>query len=261
MIIMDYNLTECQIKNIDAIVRNGGLEFPELFAVYTSGKIGPYYIQSTVVLDEPQSYQDAIDSIIKLISDSIGDNFDNISGGATRDWPFSAPVAYSIPKPYTILYKEDKIIGADMNSKTVVHVADLNNQGSSVRDMWAPKIRKVGGTINDVFFFVDRMEVEGIKAIKEAGLKSHAVVKLNESAWDYLLETEKITSHMYDSLIGRIKNPEKWAEDMLLSPKGLQKMNELLHSADDSVRTKARKILNTGYPHIKNDILIGIENL
>ncbi|NOQ56138.1 MAG: hypothetical protein GQ477_05035 [Nanohaloarchaea archaeon] len=47
---------------------------------------------------------------------------------------------------------------------------------------------------------------------------------------------------------------------MLLSQDGLQMMNKLLHSADDSVRTKARKILNTGYPHIKNEILIEIEN-
>lgn len=128
-------MTKCERRNIDAIVRNGGLEFPKPFEIYTSGKIGPHYIQSTVVINEPQLYQDAIDSIIKLISDCIGDDFDNISGGETRDWPFSAPVAYAIPKPYTILYKADKILGADMNGKTVVHVADLNNQGSSVRDM------------------------------------------------------------------------------------------------------------------------------
>lgn len=104
------------------------------------------------------------------------------------------------------------------------------------------------------------MEVEGIKAIKEAGLKSHAVVKLNESAWDYLFETEKITSNTHDSLMTRIKNPENWAKDMLLSSEGLEKMNELLHNPDDTVRAKAENVLDVGYPHLKDEILLKILN-
>ncbi len=257
---MDYDLTECQIKNIDAICRNGGLEFPELFAVYTSGTIGPYFIQSIVIEQNGQDYKYAIDSIKQLIKDNIDYKFNIIAGGETRDWDFSNPVAYTLGKAHAKLYKNGKILGADMNNEIIVHVADLNNQGSSPRDSWVPMIENAGGYINDIFFFIDRME-EGVHILKDMGLKSHSVVQLDSPTWDYLLGTEQITSNTYDSLMERRKNKTKWAEDMLLSTEGLQKMNELLNSQDEAVRTKAIKILNNGYPRIKNEIIIGIDNL
>ncbi|NOQ56139.1 MAG: hypothetical protein GQ477_05040 [Nanohaloarchaea archaeon] len=187
---MDYDLTECQRRNIDAIVRNGGLEFPEQFVLYTSGTIGPYFIQSIVIEKNGKDYRYAIDSIIDLINETIDYGYDIISGGETRDWDFSNPVAFALEKAHAKLYKDGKILGANMKYSRVLHVADLNNKGSFPRDSWIPMIEKEGGYINDIFFFVDRME-EGVNVLKDMDLKSHSIVQLDGAAWDYLLETEK----------------------------------------------------------------------
>jgi len=192
----DYTVREQNLLNL---AKNGGFKFTDKFFLYTSGKIGPYFVQSIDICKNGADYAWAIDSMKNLILHEIGNcEFDVISGGESRDWDFSNPVAVALQKPHTKLYKDKDPIGASIRDKIVLHVADLNNEGSSPRDLWVPQIKKQGGHIFDIVFFVDRNE-EGTNVVKELGLESHAVITLNKDAWQILLDKNYVTLQVYNS--------------------------------------------------------------
>lgn len=237
----------------------GGFQFTKKWFPYTSGQIGPYYVQSIAITSDGQMYRGVIDAMIKIIELNIGvDNFDVISGGESRDWDFSNPIAVLLKKPHTKLYKNGKALGADMCGKRVLHIADLNNEGSSPRDQWVPAIQKAGGTISDILFYVDRLE-DGVGEMKKLGLKSHSVISLNETAWNILIQHGKISQDVYDSLKLRMENKKEWAHTMLRS--SAKKLRDMLDSTNSKTRAKAKKILDKGYPEIKLELLGIIGNL
>ena len=49
-----------------------------------------------------------------------------ISGGESRDWDFSNPVAARMSLPHCKIYKDGKMLGAEVFRRPVVHIADLN---------------------------------------------------------------------------------------------------------------------------------------
>ncbi|MEK6895193.1 MAG: hypothetical protein AABX48_01605 [Nanoarchaeota archaeon] len=142
-----------QESNLTNLVANGAFQFTDTFFPYTSGEIGPYYVQSVDITKNGKSYREAIQSLLKITTAEIGfanSHFSVISGGESRDWDFSNPLAYDLGFAHAKIYKDGKIIGADVKGKKVLHVADLNNEGSSVRDKWVPAIRRAGGEISDI---------------------------------------------------------------------------------------------------------------
>jgi len=117
---------------------------------------------------------------------------------------------------------------------------------------WIPMIRNAGGQIKDIFFFVDRLE-EGIEVMKNLNLEAHALVPLNEHAWNYLLTNNVINEEIYRSLRVRIENKEEWARKMLKSEAGIKQF--ILYLRDEKMRAKAKKVLEVGYPNLKEEIL------
>ena len=160
-----------QQRGLDILARHkGGFQFTNTFFPYTSGEIGPYYVQSGVVQNDGMDYYHAISDMSALVERTICRDCLSqivISGGETRDWIFSNPVSVHLSRehnksiPSVMLYKDGKTVGADIKGKELVHIADLNNEGSSPRDYWKPIIEKAGGTVKHIFFYVDRME-EGV---------------------------------------------------------------------------------------------------
>lgn len=226
-----------------------GLEFSTTWFPYTSGQVGNYYVQSISICSNGGYYAAAIDSIVELIKFCVGeDNFDIVSGGESRDWDFSNPVAVALKKPHTKLYKDGKMIGADPKGKRVLHVADLNNEGSSPRDLWVPAIKKAGGSITDIVFYVDRLE-DGVEEMQKLGLKSHAVIELNNDAWHILLKNNYITPEIYTSLLERWQDKKAWAH------KALMAYPEILSNVTDD---KAFKILKA-YPEISEQLVQALE--
>lgn len=116
---------------------------------YTSGKIGPYFINTHFVygnekdakkllsfIDEQlsdklalpknvfekvlaqyhsnQIYKDVIDTMIKTIKENINvDEIDYVSGGERRDWFFSNIIAYLLDKPHISIYKDLNAVVSD----------------------------------------------------------------------------------------------------------------------------------------------------
>jgi len=246
-----------QEENLDALVRNKGFKFSSTFFPYTSGEIGPYYVNSECVMKTPKDYALAVKSISDLVAFKMKDEPEYaISGGESRDWIFSNPVAIRLGKPALAIYKDGKIVPGDFNleGRTFAHVADLNNEGSSPRDLWVPVTRKKGGIVKNIFFYVDRLE-GGISVMEKLGLNSQAVVPLDSNAWDYLQKIEVVSPEVYKNLRERGKTHEErnaWATNMLRSESGLETLTQLI--VDPKTLDKAAKILSKGYPDLEFEV-------
>ncbi len=241
---------ELQKKNLLNLLESGAFRFVDADAPwfpYTSGQIGPYYVQSTAIEKDGESYSMAIESLAEF-AESETPGFDVISGGETRDWDFSNPVAVIIRKPHAKLYKNGTALGAEMRGKAVLHVSDLNNEGSSARDYWKPVIERNGGKLVGLLSFVDRME-DGFTMLRNLGLSVVSVVPLNERAWSIAREAGYVSASLYASLVERMRDRRAWAIRALLErPKHFAAM---FH--DTSTRNKAIKIMET-YPEIREEL-------
>ncbi len=254
---MDYGKEvdrDLQQKHLRILIRNGAFQFTETFFPYTSGEVGPYYVQSAVVLKHGRDYRTSIKDMTEFVKRFTDKNIDVISGGESRDWVFSFPTAVKMGLPHMMIYKNQKVIGPDIENKRVAHVADLSNEGSSPRDLWIPTIRGAGGKIDHIFFYVDRLE-DGVRVMEDLNLDSHSIVPLNESAWDYLLDKNVIDKEIYSSLRERMDDKDKWAREMLRSKAGLEILTDLLSYIEKKNRAKGEKILNVGYPDMKEELL------
>ncbi len=246
-----------QARNLAALAKSkGGSQFTDTFFPYTSGEIGPYYVQSASIMADGKAYTQACKDMVTIMNKVTNRDYDNtvISGRESRDWIFSFPIAQILGIPHFMIYKDGKNLGADVHGKKVIHIADLNNEGSSPRDLWMPAIKIAGGNLNHIFFYVDRLE-DGTKVMQELGLQSHAVIPLDEYAWSFLQKENIITQEIYQSLCERIEDKDAWARRMLRSEKGLEKLANLLNFVDKKNAEKALKILNKGYPDMKKELI------
>jgi len=203
------NLQETNLRNL---LKNGAFQFVDEatpWFPYTSGQVGPYYFQSTTIEKDGAAYATAIRSLVEFIQSDAAP-FDVIAGGESRDWDFSNPVAVALRKPHLKLYKDGKALGADVKGKSVLHVADLNNEGSSLRDYWKPMIEKSGGRLVGFVTFVDRLE-DGVAVLKKLGIPSLSVVPLNEHAWDLMFREGFISGATHRLLVERMRDKRAWA--------------------------------------------------
>ena len=131
---------------------------------YTSGKIGPYFINTHFVygneddaksllsfIDEQLSdkmalpknvfenvlnqyqtneiYKNVIDTMIDSIKSNIDiDEIDYISGGERRDWFFSNIVSHLLNKPHISIYKDLSAFVSDSNFETTNKLNNINNK-------------------------------------------------------------------------------------------------------------------------------------
>jgi len=250
-------LRELQIKHLNFLVHDNSFDFSTTFHPYTSGEIGPYFASSQNVLCNPSHAKQAFQDLGNLVAERMKNTpYDLVSGGETRDWIFSIPIATQIlGKPTVMLYNDGKVYGGtDLFRKRVVHIADLNNEGSSPREKWVPIIRNAGGIIEDIFFYVDRLE-QGVVEMKKLGLNSYALVPLDENAWQHLKSIGKVDEQTYRNLMERGKTKEErdaWAVKMLRSPEGLERLAKIL--ANPKTRNKGERILTKGYPELSQEL-------
>ncbi len=131
---------------------------------YTSGKIGPYFINTHFVygnekdakdllafIDEqltnkielPKNifnkvlsqyrsnsiYKDVIDTMIHSIKENISiDEIDYISGGERRDWFFSNMIAHLLNKPHISIYKDLSAVVSDSNFVNTKPLGPIDNK-------------------------------------------------------------------------------------------------------------------------------------
>ncbi|MFA5857422.1 MAG: hypothetical protein WC867_08730 [Candidatus Pacearchaeota archaeon] len=247
-----------QEANLEALARNKAFKFTNTFFPYTSGEIGPYYINSEAIMKNPSDFKLAIECYADLVSYVMRTVDDyTIAGGESRDWIFSNALIKEIGKPAIMIYKDKKIIpfsDEEIKGRTFVITSDLNNEGSSPRDKWVPAIRERGGIVKNALFYIDRLE-GGIEVMKDLELYSDSVVPLNIFAWKYLQKTGVIDEPIYRNLRNRGKTKEErdaWAIKMLRSNVGIATLGSLL--MNPKTQEKGINIINKGYPEIKDEL-------
>ena len=133
---------------------------------YTSGKIGPYFINADYLYGSEQDSKDllafidsehenenktdipehifkkvldhyntneiykyVIDQMKDYIENNIGvDNIDYISGGERRDWYFSNIMAYLLNKPHVTIYKDLTTVVSNSDFSTSEPVSNIENK-------------------------------------------------------------------------------------------------------------------------------------
>jgi len=96
--------------------------------------------------------------------------------------------------------------------------------------------------------------------MEELGLQRHALVPLNEVAWNYQKQQGVVTPEIYKNLIDRMEDKDNWARQMLRSNKGLEKLASLLSSPDKKTEDKGLKILAT-YEDISEELKDRLKSL
>lgn len=130
---------------------------------YTSGKIGPYYINTHFLYGSEQDavdllgfidsekenkealpkkvfgktfnhyksneiYKNVIDEMIKFIKENINvDEIDYISGGERRDWFFSNIIANLLSKPHITIYKDLSMVINDSSFEKEIDKSNVKN--------------------------------------------------------------------------------------------------------------------------------------
>ena len=159
---------------------------------YTSGKIGPYFVNTQFLYGDAESaqkfldfidvqletvpkdlipanlfeqvnkqyetnsiYKTVVDSIVEYLKEKIDlDNIDYISGGERRDWYFSIIVAYLLGKPHITIYKD---------LSAVVSTCDFE-ETTPVENLTGKKVLHIADLLNTASSYV-RFWVPAIKAL------------------------------------------------------------------------------------------------
>ena len=133
--------------DVDALMRTQALKIapPGEVFWYTSGTVGPYYINTEYLYGGPERaeallafideekgdrmnfppalheraadqffadeiYRTAIEELVQLVRREVGEDFDYVSGGERRDWFFSPAVAEQLGKAHLLIYKDQSMV-------------------------------------------------------------------------------------------------------------------------------------------------------
>jgi len=255
---------------------------------YTSGTIGPFYINTHFLFgsekkandflkfidsekaekvtltnkllkktrenyEQDKIYKDLIDSMVDFIKENVAINeIDYISGGERRDWFFSVIAADILKKPHITLFKDmeayignvndekfKKVEASSLNGARVLHIADLITEASSYERAWVPAIKSLGGKMIDSLVVVDRMQ-GGAKVLEGLGVKSNAMISIDESLFSSALEQELINEEQNKMLLSYFHNPKESMREFLLKNKSF--LNEALKS-DPKTAERAKLLI------------------
>ena len=212
---------------------------------YTSGKIGPFYINThylygngyeaedllnkidnlkndkasliqmleneiTKQYQENEVYRKAIDSMIVKLKESIDLNeVDYISGGERRDWFFSVIIAKLLNKKHIYLFKNDTpvLVDGDITLGRSLHIADLITEGSSYERAWIPQLKEYNITMPYTLVCVDRKQ-GGDTLLKDMGVNVISMVNVDKTLFDRALNLNLINNSQYQMLCDYMEDPD-----------------------------------------------------
>ena len=226
---------------------------------YTSGKIGPYYINTHFLygseLDavdllnfidsgkkekeefpkklfkkvyehykENEIYKNVIDEMVSFINDNINiAEIDYISGGERRDWFFSNIVANLLSKPHITIYKDLSMVVHDSNFEKEISLSNVENS----------KVLHIADLITEASSYL-RAWIPAIQSLGATIAWSTVVVDRMQGGKDKL-ENENVKSL---SMINIDENLFKYAFDMdIINESQYEMLKNFYENPDETMRT------------------------
>lgn len=189
--------------------------------VYTSGKIGPTYVDCRRLISFPDERSILMDFAGDMLKTEIGlNNIDFVAGGETAGIPYSAFIAERLGKPMLYVRKKPKGFGRlaqiegcmDEDGKNVILIEDLQTDGGSKR-VFIDAIREAGAKIEHAFVvFHYGIFPQSERNMADMGIKLHALTD-----WWHVLEVAKELKYFDEETLTSVEaflnNPAQWQED------------------------------------------------
>jgi orotate phosphoribosyltransferase len=164
---------------------------------YTSGRVGPVYIDCRRLISFPTQRKTLMDFAAQSIREQAGD-VDVIAGGETAGIPYAAFISDRLQKPMIYVRKKAKGVGRNAqieghleNNKRVLICEDLQNYGNSVK-VFVDALRAADATVEHVFVIFSYghasakqfMDDEGLKLISLANWRDVIALAREEKRFD-----------------------------------------------------------------------------
>jgi len=167
------------------------------------------------IMKENPDFDEVIDIMAGKVQELL-DDYDGVvavSGGQTRDWVFSGPIAHKLVVPHIILFKDGRVQYTTASSEdgngnykpgtvvettaplsvSAVHVADMLTKGSSAYDPnhtpptgWIPMLRNKGVTVDHYVTMLTRLQggeeilAKAVHNGESAPIQTHSFVAIDD---------------------------------------------------------------------------------
>ncbi|MCB9988619.1 MAG: orotate phosphoribosyltransferase [Rhodospirillales bacterium] len=188
---------------------------------YTSGNIGPVYVDCRRPISFPAERTRLMDMAAQVLREEIGaDQIDIVAGAETAGIPYGAFVADRLEKPMIYIRKKAKGHGRmsqieghfdEGTSPRVLLVEDLQNFGAS-KKVFVDALREAGARIDHFFVLFNYGNRPEVDADNEAmGLTGHALC-----TWRDILAAARAGSYFdaetLDSVEAYLDDPQGWVK-------------------------------------------------
>lgn len=248
---------------------------------YTSGTVGPYYInteylyggseqaqQLLAFIDErkedadfPQRlqecverqyakndvYRQVVDGLVALARES-GADFNGVSGGERRDWFFSLAVAERLGKPSLLIYKDGRTVVLDGQKLRPVRANDMDVL--HVADLVTEASSYVRDWIPAVAAGGGRVAYAanvidrgqgGLETLAKQGVAAGALMRIDDALFDRLREMGHIDEAQRMVLIEYYRNPSAAMRAFLEAHPEF--VRRVLHGSDARAAQRARLLI------------------
>lgn len=183
--------------------------------VYTSGKVGPTYIDCRRLI----SFPDARSKLMDFGAQMLGKlDVDYIAGGETAGIPYAAFIAERLNKPMLYIRKKPKGFGRmsqiegfmeGANPKVAI-VEDLHNFGASVK-VFVDALRAADVSVKDLFVIFQYGHASSHDALREMGMTLHAL-----TSWKDVLAVARKEKYFDEATAQSVEtfltDPDGWNE-------------------------------------------------
>ncbi len=188
---------------------------------YTSGRVGPVYIDCRRLISFPDERQVLMDNAAALLNEKVGiENIDMVAGGETAGIPYAAFIAERLNKPMLYVRKKPKGFGRmaqiegcmEDEGKNVILIEDLQTDGGS-KQVFINALREAGAVVKHSFVvFHYAIFDASIKNMESLGIQLHAL-----TTWwdvlDYAKENSVYDEETLTSLEKFLYDPVQWSVD------------------------------------------------
>lgn len=181
--------------------------------IYTSGKVGPTYIDCRRLISFPEARGQLMDMGAQILKPL---DIDYVAGGETAGIPYAAFMAERLNKPMLYIRKKPKGFGRmaqiegymEGKNPKVVIIEDLHNFGASVK-VFVDALRAADVDVQNLFVLFQYGHASSHEALKNMGISLHAL-----TSWQDVLTVARKEAYFDEAAIRSVEDfladPDAW---------------------------------------------------